>query len=94
MKRSPGPLLALLLAATSCGKTHLSDREACDGGATVQQICGWNNATQDYDRGCVYYCSDFTCPTGATVRRQCAWSPETQTFDRDCKIVCASDAGG
>jgi hypothetical protein len=85
--------MAAAAALAGCGKSRLSDKQACEGGATINQICSWNNASQEYDRDCVYFCSDFTCPAGSSVQRQCGWNAETQAFDRDCKVVCAGDGG-
>jgi|1185.fasta_scaffold1878657_1 hypothetical protein len=86
-------LCAASCLTPACGKSRLTSNQACDGAATINEICSWNAATQEYDRDCVYFCSDFTCPAGSSVQRQCGWNAETQAFDRDCKVVCAGDGG-
>jgi hypothetical protein len=91
MRRWRAVLLACCCLGAACGKSRLATSQACDAGATINEICSWNSATQEYDRGCVYFCSDFTCPAGSSVQRQCAWNAETQAYDRDCKVVCAGD---
>jgi hypothetical protein len=85
--------LLLALSLAGCGKSRLDTRRPCEGGATLHQICGWNEQSQDYDRACVYYCSDFLCPAGAAVARQCAFNSATGAYDTACRVVCAADGG-